>query len=112
MNHQLLLVKVEPNDLNEVSGSVRSDKEHFGWVGIGFEIKMLTALLRAWRIDASSRPCLKAERWISTRHYCNTIYYRNTKIYSAAGLPLFERSAAQGLRARVSRVAGSRLSSM
>ena len=37
MDHQFLLVKVEPDDFNEVPGPVRADDEHFGWVGVRIE---------------------------------------------------------------------------
>lgn len=39
MDHEIDIVReFEPDDLQEVPGSIGSDSEHLGWIGVGFEI--------------------------------------------------------------------------
>ncbi len=38
VDHQGLIDKVEPDDLNQTAGPVGSDHEHLGWVSVGIEI--------------------------------------------------------------------------
>jgi len=39
MDHKLSIVReFEPDDLQEVPGSVGSDREHLGWIGVGLEV--------------------------------------------------------------------------
>lgn len=38
MDHQVDLVELEPDDLQQIAGGIRSDREYFGWVGVRFEI--------------------------------------------------------------------------
>lgn len=39
MDHQVALVgELKPNDLQQIAGVVRSNREDLGWVGFGFEV--------------------------------------------------------------------------
>jgi hypothetical protein len=39
MDHEIGIVReFEPDDLQEVPGSIGSDCEHLGWIGVGVEI--------------------------------------------------------------------------
>ena len=38
VTYQRLIDEIEPNDVNKTPGPIGSNDEHFGWVGVGFEI--------------------------------------------------------------------------
>jgi len=39
MDHEIGIIReFEPDDLQEVSGSIGSDSEHLGWIGVGIEV--------------------------------------------------------------------------
>lgn len=73
MDHQVDVVgEFEPDDLQQVAGFVGSDSEDLGWIGVGIEIDDGDGMVKGVADGASSIPCLRADRWISTSKYCNT----------------------------------------
>jgi hypothetical protein len=47
VDHQIDLLEFESDDLQQIAGGIRSDREHLGWVGVWLEIEDGDGVMRA-----------------------------------------------------------------
>ena len=62
----------QDDHLEQVPGSVRADGQFLGRIAVGIEVDDNQRGTSRVTDAASATPCRRAERWISTRQYCNT----------------------------------------
>ena len=73
IDHKIGIVgEYEPDDLEEVPGRVGPDREHLGWIGVGFEVDEREGMVDGVADGSVVDTVPRAVRWISTSQYRNT----------------------------------------